>query len=223
MCHGDDDGIRLPPRIAPKQIVILPIVPKPEQEELVLSYVEHVAKALKAESFGGQHLVVHIDKRDKRGGEKSWEWIKKGIPLRLEIGPRDVEAQTVVLARRDKPPKEKVTLPVLELLEDVAFILEEIQQTYYEQAKAYLEAHTYSHLETFEELKAFFTPKNEEKPEIHGGFVLAKWCGDPATEEWLKELKLTIRCLPCNQSGTKGCCILTGREATLDAIFAKSY
>ena len=72
-------------------------------------------------------------------------------------------------------------------------------------------------------MRAFFTSKNEEKPEIHGGFVLAKWCGDPATEELLQELKVTIRCLPLEQSGTKGKCVITGKEATLDAIFAKSY
>ena len=74
-----------------------------------------------------------------------------------------------------------------------------------------------------EQLRQFFTPKNEEKPEIHGGFVLAKWCGDPKTEEMLADMKITIRCIPTEQSGTKGRCILTGQEATLDAIFAKSY
>jgi len=79
------------------------------------------------------------------------------------------------------------------------------------------------HLTTLDEMKAFFTPKNPEKPEIHGGFVLAKWCGDVKTEAMLEDLKVTIRCLPLKQSGTQGKCILTGQPATLDAIFAKSY
>jgi prolyl-tRNA synthetase len=78
-------------------------------------------------------------------------------------------------------------------------------------------------VENFEKLKEFFTPQNEDKPEIHGGFVLAKWCGDPVTEELLKDLKVTIRCLPLKQSGTEGICVLTGKPATIDAIFAKSY
>ena len=166
---------------------------------------------------------MHVDKREKRGGDKNWEWIKKGVPLRIEVGPRDRQAQMTMVARRDKPPKEKQSMPIQQLVEQVLVILEEIQQTYYQQAKDYRDAHIYRNIETFEQMRAFFTPQNEEKPEIHGGFVLAKWCGDPATEELLQDLKVTIRCLPLEQSGTKGRCVITGREATLDAIFAKSY
>jgi len=80
-----------------------------------------------------------------------------------------------------------------------------------------------SAIATFDELKKFFTPKNADKPEIHGGFVLAKWCGDASTEKLLDEHKITIRCLPLKQSGTEGTCILTGQKATIDAVFAKSY
>lgn len=223
MCHGDDDGLRLPPCVAPKQIVIIPVIPRPELETDILAYADRLANDLRGTQFKGRPLLVHIDKRDRRGGEKNWEWIKKGIPLRLEVGPRDLEAQHVMVARRDRSIKDKQSMSIPYLLEHVSSFLEEIQQIYFQQAKAYLDAHTYNHIETFDQLKEFFTPKNQEKPEIHGGFVLAKWCGDPATEELLKELKVTIRCLPFEQSGTKGNCVLTGREATLDAIFAKSY
>lgn len=223
MCHGDDDGLRLPPRIAPKQIVIIPVIPKPELEAGIMAYVEKLAESLRTKHFHGKPIIVHVDKRDKRGGDKSWEWIKKGVPLRLEVGPRDVEAQAVTVARRDRSSKEKTSIPFQQVVDQAAQYLEEIQQTYFKEAKAYLDAHIYRHLETFDQMKEFFTPKNEEKPEIHGGFVLAKWCGDPATEELLKELKVTIRCLPLQQSGTKGRCILTGKDATLDAVFAKSY
>ena len=107
MCHGDDDGIRLPPRIAPKQIVIIPIIPKPELEAQVLAYAEKIAQELRSKQFYGAPLQVHVDKREKRGGEKNWEWIKKGVPLRLEVGPRDLESQTVMAARRDRSTKEK--------------------------------------------------------------------------------------------------------------------
>lgn len=223
MCHGDDDGLRLPPRIAPKQIVIIPIVPKPEMEESVNAYAEHIASSLRDLSYDGDSLSVHVDRREKRGGEKNWEWIKKGVPLRIEIGPRDVEARSLVVGRRDRPHKDKLTYLLEFFLLEVVPCLEEMQSAYFSQAKAYRDAHLYRTIENFDQLRTFFTPKNEEKPEIHGGFVLAKWCGDPATEAMLEELKVTIRCLPLEQSGTKGKCVLTGREATLDAIFAKSY
>lgn len=223
MCHGDDDGLRMPPRIVSKQVVIIPVLPKPEFEEVVMEYVSQLAADLRKLTFCGQKIQVHIDSRDKRGGEKNWEWIKKGVPVRIEVGPRDVESNSVMLARRDRPHKDKQSMSVAEVLEKVSPLLEEIQQNYFDQAKSHLDAHLYTHIENFEQMKAFFTPQNEEKPEAHGGFVLAKWCGDPATEEMLSELKVSIRCLPLKQSGTKGRCVLTGREATLDAIFAKSY
>lgn len=223
MCHGDDDGLRLPPRIAPKQIVIIPVIPKPELEQDILVFAERLAEDLKKQTYCGQPLAVFVDKRDKRGGDKTWEWVKKGIPLRLEIGPKEVEANAVMVARRDQGVKDKKLFSTQQLIDQAVAILEEMQANYYQQALAYRDAHLYTHLETFEQMREFFTPKNEEKPEIHGGFVLAKWCGDPATEEQLAELKVTIRCLPVKQSGTKGRCILTGREATLDAVFAKSY
>lgn len=223
MTHGDDDGLRLPPRISPYHVVIIPIIPKPEKEAEVLAYAEKIKAELVIHSFYGRPLAIHIDKRDMRGGEKNWEWIKKGVPVRIEVGPRDVEAQSVMLARRDKEPQEKVSLKHSELAVSALSILEEIQKNYFLEAQKRLETNTKRDIHTFDELKAFFTPKNEEKPEIHGGFVIAKWCGDTKTEEMLKELKITIRCLPFEQSGTSGTCILTGKPATLDAVFAKSY
>lgn len=223
MCHGDDDGLRLPPRVAPKQVVIIPIIPKPELESSVLAYAQDVANSLDNTLWKGEKVRVSIDKRDIRGGEKSWEWIKKGVPLRIEIGPKEVQEGAVCIMRRDLPHKEKQTVIINELKTIVPDLLEQIQNTLYLRAKKYQEAHIYKNLTTFEELRTFFTPKNSEKPEIHGGFVLAKWCGDTRTEEMLKDLKVTIRCLPLKQSGSQGKCILTGKPATLDAIFAKSY
>lgn len=223
MCHGDDDGLRLPPRIAPKQVVILPVVPKPELEEQVYGYAEEIASLLRRCDFYGESLAVTVDKRDKRGGEKNWEWIKKGIPLRIEVGPRDLESRTAMVCRRDRPHKEKSKVAVDTMAQEVVAMLEEIQRNYFAQASAFRDANINRSCTTFEELKAFFTPKNVDKPEIHGGFVLAKWCGEVETEKMLDELKVTIRCLPLKQSGTEGRCVLTGKPATLDAIFAKSY
>jgi prolyl-tRNA synthetase len=223
MIHSDDDGLKLPPRIAHKQIVILPVIPKPEFEAAVIAYAEEVAAKLRLQLFHGKPISVVVDKRDRRGGEKNWEWIKKGIPLRIEIGPRDIESNSVMVCRRDRPHKEKQKIGTDNLAEKALELLQEIQQELFEVAGAFRKANSRDDLKTFDELKAFFTPKNQEKPEIHGGFVFAKWCGDPETEKMLDELKVSIRCLPLKQSKTIGQCILTGKPATLDAIFAKSY
>lgn len=223
MAHGDDDGIRLPPRVAPQQVVILPVIPNPELEGKVLEYAERLAKAIREESFHGKPVRVMIDKRPLRGGEKNWEWIKKGVPLRIEVGPKDIEASAAMLCRRDKPHKEKEKLTIQEIPKKVPLLLDEMQKGYFKQAKDFQEKHTYRTIKNLEEMKAFFTPKNRDKPEIHGGFVLGKWCGDPETEAQLKEMQVTIRCLPLEQSGTEGICVITGKKATVDAIFAKSY
>jgi prolyl-tRNA synthetase len=223
MAHSDDDGLRLPPRVAPKHVVILPVTPKPESEAAVFAFCEEVAAMLRRASFAGEPIAVHIDRRDLRGGEKMWQWVKKGIPLRIEIGPRDVEKRSVVVTRRDKPHKEKHFVGVDALVAAVQEHLVDMQRNYFEQAKAFQEQKTRRDIESFEELQAFFTPKNQDKPEIHGGFVFAKWCGDASSVERLDKLKVTVRCIPREQSGTAGVCILTGKPATLDAVFAKSY
>jgi len=223
MIHGDDDGLRLPPRISPKQVVILPVVPKPELESEVFAYAEKIAEQLRNTLYHNQPISVFVDKRDKRGGEKNWEWIKKGVPLRIEVGPRDLESKSVMLCRRDQGHKEKHKIGVDQLPKTVVGILDEIQNNYYKQALEIRDAHINREIKSFDELKAFFTPKNSEKPEIHGGFVWGKWCGDPETEKLLEELKVTIRCLPLKQTQTEGKCLITGRKATLDVVMAKSY
>ena len=223
MSHADDDGMRLPPRVAPKHVVVLPVVPKPELADQVFAYAEEVAARLRAASYGGRNVEVTIDKRDLRGGDKNWQWIKKGIPLRIEVGPRDMQSRAVMLTRRDRPHREKTSIPIDSLAEKVVSLLGEMQDGYLASARALLEKHTEIGLGSFEEFKAFFTPKNTERPEIHGGFVKAKWCGDKESIEQLDELKVTIRCLPFEQSGTTGKCIITGKDATIDAVFAKAY
>jgi len=223
MAHGDDDGIRIPPRVAYKHVVIIPVVPNPDVESEVFAYAEKVASALRESNYHGEKLSVIIDKRDRRGGEKNWDWIKKGIPIRIEIGPRDIASNAVMVARRDRGPKDKENISVDQLSDHVLNALEDIQNNYSKQAKAYRDEHINRDITTFDELKDFFTPKNLEKPEVHGGFVIAKWCEDPETEKLLDEFKLTIRCIPLEQSGTQGRCIITGREATTDVVIAKGY
>lgn len=217
MCHGDDDGLRLPPKVAPKQVVIIPVIPKPELEEAILNEAKNLAKEISSQNYNGEPIRVHVDTRDIRGGEKTWAWIKKGVPIRIEIGPRDLDDKAVMVMRRDKPHKEKKKVSFSDLATTVVQELASIHDNLFNEAKAFRDKNIYTHIKTFDELKKFF--EDDKK----GGFVLAKWCGDESTEGPLKEFKVTIRCLPINQSGTEGTCILTGKPATLDAIFAKSY
>lgn len=223
MCHGDDDGLRVPPRVAPYHVVIIPVIPKPELEKDILDYANKLAKSLEAMDYHGKPIRVMVDKRDKRGGDKNWEWIKKGVPVRIEVGPRDMEGQAMMLCRRDKDHKDKAKITVTDLPNHIVPILDEIQKNYFEQAKQFRDANIRRDIKNLDEMKAFFTPKNTDKPEIHGGFVLAKWCGDVDTEKLLDDLKVSIRCLPLEQSSTQGTCVLTGKPATIDAVFAKSY
>ena len=222
MTHSDDDGLCLPPKVAPYHAVIIPVLSKPERAADIVAYAEAIQKELAAFCYAGRPLALHIDSRDIRGGEKNWEWIKKGVPLRIEVGPRDVDAQNVTIARRDMVGT-KSTLSRAGLGDEIVKILDAMQKGYFAKAFAFQRENTRTDITTLDELKAFFTPQNVDKPEIHGGFVLAKWCGDPKTEALLEELKITIRCLPLEQSGTTGRCILTGQPAVLDVILAKAY
>lgn len=223
MTHADDDGLRVPPRMSPKHAVILPVLGKSENPQVIYEYAENLARQLKAVNYNGAPLVVEVDKRELRGGEKNWQWIKKGIPLRIEVGPRDMQAGAVSLSRRDKGPRERVSISVADVAGRVGAILDEIQSNYFAQALAYRDANIIRDVKTFDDFKAVFTPKNEDKPEIHGGFVLGKWCCDSEVEASLEDYKVTVRCLPLQQSDSTGKCIITGREARKDAIFAKSY
>ncbi len=223
MCHADDDGLRLPPRVAPKHVVILPVIPKPEAQASVMQYGEEILQRLNGLVYAGYPVVSLIDRRDARGGEKNWDWIKKGIPLRIEVGPRDVESRKVMVARRDRGHKEKEAVSIEALAEHVLAALPDIQRNYLNEAQSYRDRFIETGVRNFEDFKAFFTPRNQEKPEIHGGFVRAKWSEDPASEDMLAGLKVTIRCLPFDQSGVSGVCVVTGKPATVDAIFAKAY
>lgn len=221
MTHSDDNGLCLPPKVAPYHVVIIPVLTKEERKEDVLAAARKLEKELQQGMFDGKPVRVHLDEKEARAGEKNWGWIKKGVPIRIEIGARDVDSGVAVVSIRDST--EKTTMPLSSLGSHVPSMLVSLQERMFQKALAFRKEHTHTNIKTFDELKAFFTPQNEERPEIHGGFVRAKWCGDVASEELLKELKVTIRCLPFDQSGTEGKCVITGQPATLDAIFAKSY
>ncbi len=222
MAHADDDGLVLPPRIAPTHIVIVPITPKEETRVAVLEAADKLAHDLRREHYAGAPIAVEVDRRDLGGGVKNWEWIKKGVPLRVEIGPRDLESGKVAVSRRDQPVKAKEFLAADEFVNSVAEMLDSIQNNLLQRATEFRDAHT-REIDSKEEFYAFFTPKNTGKPEIHGGFALAHWNGSREVEEKIKaDLKVTIRCIPFSESES-GNCIFTGEPSAKRVIWAKSY
>jgi prolyl-tRNA synthetase len=223
MTHSDDDGLILPPRVASAHIVILPVIHKEETKAEVLLYCQTLAEALRQISYAGRPLVVIIDTRDLRGGDKTWSWIKKGVPLRIEVGPRDIAADQLPVTRRDRPHKESTPHSKEQLLRTAVTQLEEIQKYLFEKALATQKAHTHR-IDTKEAFYAFFTPKNKEQPEIHGGFALSHWSGDPEVEEQIKkDLGVTIRCIPLDAQEESGICPISGKPSSRRVIYAKSY
>lgn len=223
MTHSDDDGLILPPRIASSHVVILPILHKEETKAEVLAYCDALAQELKQIHYFGKPLEVIVDDRDLRGGEKTWNWIKKGVPLRLEVGPRDLAEDKVMLCRRDQSPKEKAFIKRQELIQIIPSLLDEMQSNLYERALKFRDENCVK-IDTKEDFYAFFTPKNKQKPEIHGGFALTHWCGDPKVEEQIqKDLSVTIRCIPDEGEKEPGTCPFTGKPSDQRVIFAKAY
>lgn len=222
MTHGDDDGIILPPKVASSHVVLMPIIRKPEDKMNVMSFTESLARELRDKDYHYRRLEVEIDDRDI-GGARGWEWIKKGIPLRIEIGPRDIADNSVYVARRDKGHRDKVSLKRDFFVEEITNILDEIQQTLFERALSFRKAHTVT-IDDKDDFYDFFTPQNEEKPEIHGGFASSIWCGTDECESKIKaDLSVTIRCIPLTNGDTGGKCICCGKPGETCVFFAKAY
>ncbi len=222
MAHGDDDGLRIPPRISPTQVVIIPIIPKDKFRDDVLAACNSFAAELRQQRWHDDPIRVKVDIKDQQGGAKSWNWIKKGAPIRVEIGPRDIEGGTVFVGRRDKGHKDKQSYPRADFCSQVGTILEEIQTDIYQRALAFRDEHTHE-IDTKEAFYKFFTPDDSEKPEIHGGFALTHWNGSAAVEEQIKtDLKVTIRCIPFDKSES-GTCPFSGEPSEQRVVWAKSY
>jgi prolyl-tRNA synthetase len=218
-----------PPKLAPTHVVILPVTHKAEERQKVLDYCNALAKELRTQRYGERPISVEIDDRDLRGGEKLWSWVKKGVPIRLEIGPRDIQSDSVFMARRDKEPKQKGGVPRTEFVAKLTSILDEIQAGMFERAKAHREKHTQK-IDDAKEFYAYFTPpkgkggddENAPTP-IHGGFALTHFSGDVELEKKIKdELSVTVRCIPL-EPGEAGTCPFTGKPSKQRVVWAKSY
>lgn len=209
MAHSDDDGLVLPPRIAPLQVVIVPIYKGAEQKEKIDAKVYEIMSELKAAGI----RVKYDDADNNRPGWKFAEYEMKGVPVRIAIGARDLENNVAEVARRDSREKSSQSLDGLGSY--IAALLEDIQTQMYNKAKAYRDEHI-TPANTMEEFEKLLDEK--------GGFISAHWDGTTETEEKIKErTKATIRCIPLNNPQEAGTCILTGKPSTQRVLFARAY
>jgi prolyl-tRNA synthetase len=231
MVHGDDDGLVLPPRLAPAHAVILPVIRGEDSRGRVLEAIESLAKELRSLSFAGRSVEIEIDRRDARGGGRRWAWRKKGAPIVLEIGPREASAGTVTVARRDRPASERAILPRAELVASLPAILGAMQAGLLQRARAYRDDHTRV-LDGRAELDAFFAPGDRGGPAIRGGFALSPWCGDHACDKALQRaLAVAIRCTPLpgnhapweDRAREPGRCVVCGSASAGRVILARAY
>jgi prolyl-tRNA synthetase len=233
MTHGDDDGLRLPPRIAPKQVVIVPMLrEKPEDAEL-LAYCEKLKSDLDRLSAFGLPVRAHLDKKPVRSANKRWDWLRRGAPILLEIGPRDMAGDHVTMIRRDRlRDGDKVIskgLSRADFLAHAPGLLAEIQQNLFDEAKARLDANIRTDLKDFDAIAAFFGAAAEDDSQsAFKGWVRAPWARPTgaeleAIEARLKALKLTLRNAPAGQGPASGVCVFTGKPAVEEIIIARSY
>jgi prolyl-tRNA synthetase len=210
MTHGDNGGLILPPRIAPYQVVIVPIISKPKFKEMVLPK----AQAIRDELVGRGIRVMLDDRDSQTPGWKFNEWEMRGVPLRLEVGPKDIEKSQVVLARRDT--REKSPAAMDGLATHVIELLDSIQQALFARAVAFRDEHT-THTDSYDEFKQIM----EGRP----GFVVSAWCGSASCEAQIKaETQATIRNIPFNSTAATGKkCLKCDGDATVHAWFAKAY
>jgi prolyl-tRNA synthetase len=209
MAHSDDDGLILPPRIAPIQVVIVPIYKGDEQKQQIDAKVKEIMQQLKALGVS----VKYDDNENNRPGWKFAEYELKGVPVRIAIGARDLQNNVAEVARRDTKEKQSISLDGI--ADHIKQLLENIQQNLYNRALAFREERT-SKADSWEEFEKLLDEK--------GGFVLAHWDGTAETEDAIKEkTKATIRCIPLNNEKEEGKCILTGKPSSQRVLFARAY
>ena len=217
MTHSDDDGLVLAPRIAPSHVVILPILKKGKDNREVLESARSLKDALEQKRFFERKVTVEIDDRDI-GGARGWDWVKKGIPVRVELGPRDIENSSVFMARRDAPKKTSMDRDTF--IDGIIGILTDIQETLFNRAVAYRNDHTFE----IDDKAEFYALYKKAKGYDNGAFVMAHWCGtDDCEADIKKDLSVTIRCIPFDSPTQEGACICCGNPSSRRVLFAKAY
>jgi len=210
MVHGDDQGLVLPPKLAPYQVVIVPIFKNEEEKASVLG----AAKQLKASLVSANIRVILDEREGQSPGWKFNDWEMRGVPVRVELGPKDVAKQSAVLARRDRPGREgKVSASLADLPVTIERLLAEVQQALHDKALAFRKSNTYE-TNNYDELKKA----------VETGFAFAFWCGSADCEAKIKEeTRATMRNIPLEQPGGSGKCVYCGQAAADRAIFGRAY
>src|SRR5262245_37704893 len=222
MTHSDDQGLVLPPRLAPIHVVIVPIFKKPEEKEAVLAAANQLAAGIRglplSDWLNYEPVAVKVDDRDQhQPGYKFYEWELKGVPIRVELGPKDLEKNACVLARRDLPGKEakQMGVPLAAAPARIAEMLKAMQTDLFERARKFRDAHSFE-VNSYDEFK--------QKIEGPGGFLYAHWDSTRETEDRVaSETKATIRCIPLDRKKEPGKCMVTGKPSAGRVVFAKAY
>jgi prolyl-tRNA synthetase len=227
MSHGDDDGLRVPPRIAPYQVIIIPMLRDKPEDEALLDYCKAVASAISSQSALGEAVRVHLDSRSGKAAQKRWAWVKKGAPIILEIGGRDAEGGNVTLLNRCSLYQENGKLasqvmPKDEAAQNIGGLLEDIQNQLFAEAEERTKSNIRRDVDTLDELDAFF------KADKYAGWLEVSWAkpsgeGLAAVEEQLKARKLTLRNVPGDTQKPSGSCIFSGAPAVERILVGRSY
>lgn len=218
MTHGDDNGLVVPPKIASKHIVIIPFTVKEESKAETLSFCHNLASRLREVTYGNNTLQVFVDERNMRGGEKSWDAVKKGIPIRIEVGQRDIEAGKFPVFLRCEEKTQSQPFTKEEFLARVTGLLDQVHETIYQRALNHRKANIVE-VSSLTDFKEVFS--EEVFP---NRFALVPFSGDKALEAKIqKDYGVTIRCIPHNQPPSKSTCLFTKSSGAKQAIFAKSY
>ena len=218
MTHGDDNGLRVPPRVAPRQVRIVPITR--DDPTAVLQAAQELQEEIAGQSWEGEPVRAEVDTRERKPADKRWEWIRKGVPVVIELGERDLEQGVVTMTRRDDPELTRDAVPRDGAAEAVAGVLGDIQLGYYQEASERLRERTRDDISTVEEFREFFSGEETDS----GGFVKAPWSEEPETVEMMSELGVSVRVIPFDEELPGDArCVITGGPARVMAIFAKAY
>jgi prolyl-tRNA synthetase len=216
MAHGDDDGLVIPPLVAPTQVIIVPVVRSEQDAEAIHAYCDKLQKQISRKKLKGQNLRVNVDKRNMNGGEKKWYHIKRGVPVRVEVGIKELEQNMVSYSCRDNS-KNTLNVEMISFVKDLPKILQTIQAGMLESARKKLSDNTET-VTTLDNFKQAFKRKDKLNT-----FVLAPFIDDEKAEKAISELGVTVRCIPLAQPQVAATCLFTGQPTKFWALYAKSY